>query len=293
MSAPVFLAEGARLGEYGVGSVFVLDGAEGRHAGVVQRRGPGERIDVVDGCGLRLEGVVEAVDDGDVRLKVRAVVAEPAPDPVLTLVQALAKGDRDEQAIEAATEAGADAVIPWQAERSIVVWRGPRAAKSQAKWVATVRAATKQARRARAPEVAAPVTTRQLAARAREVCAAGGAVIVLHEEATTPLREVELPVPPERVAPPEAGAAAPDEATGPDDGGVPARDGGVPERHGGAPVRELLVVVGPEGGIAESEVDLLTAAGGVTARLGPHVMRTSTAGPVAIALLSDRLGRWS
>ncbi|WP_319946692.1 16S rRNA (uracil(1498)-N(3))-methyltransferase, partial [Cellulosimicrobium cellulans] len=36
----------------------------------------------------------------------------------------------------------------------------------------------------------------------------------------------------------------------------------------------------------------LTAAGAVAARLGPHVLRTSTAGPVAVALLAERLGRW-
>ena len=53
MSAPVFLAEASTahpLSEYVVGSLYLLDGAEGRHAGVVQRRGPGERIDVVDGA---------------------------------------------------------------------------------------------------------------------------------------------------------------------------------------------------------------------------------------------------
>ena len=46
MSAPVFLAESARLEQYPAGSVYVLDGPEGRHAGVVQRRRAGEQIDV-------------------------------------------------------------------------------------------------------------------------------------------------------------------------------------------------------------------------------------------------------
>ncbi|WP_036968359.1 RsmE family RNA methyltransferase, partial [Promicromonospora kroppenstedtii] len=151
MSAPVFLAEASAahpLSEYAAGSVYVLDGAEGRHAGVVQRRGPGERIDVVDGAGVRLRTVVEAVHGAEVHLRVEHADVEPVPDVVVTLVQALAKGDRDEMAIEAATETGADAIVPWQAERSVVVWRGDRAAKSRARWVSTVRAATKQARRA-------------------------------------------------------------------------------------------------------------------------------------------------
>ncbi|TGJ97346.1 16S rRNA (uracil(1498)-N(3))-methyltransferase, partial [Actinotalea fermentans ATCC 43279 = JCM 9966 = DSM 3133] len=87
-------------------------------------------------------------------------------------------------------------------------------------------------------------------------------VVVLHEEAVVPLAEVALPVP----ASQDAAAA------------------------GRAP--EVLVVVGPEGGISEREVEALTGAGARTARLGPHVLRTSTAGPVAIAMLVQRLGRW-
>ena len=54
-----------------------------------------------------------------------------------------------------------------------------------------------------------------------------------------------------------------------------------------------LVVVGPEGGIALAELGTLVAAGAVAVRLGPLVLRTSTAGPAALALLSDRLLRWS
>jgi 16S rRNA (uracil1498-N3)-methyltransferase len=267
VSAPVFLAEGGALGALSAGDVYVLDGAEGRHAGVVQRRGPGERLDVVDGAGTRLRCVVDAVEGGEVRLRVDEVVAEPAPAVVLTLVQALAKGDRDELAVEAAVEVGVDAVVPWQADRSVVVWRGQRAAKSHAKWVATVRSAVKQARRACLPPVAEPVTTRQLAARVREVVAAGGAAVVLHEEATVPLARVPLP----------AGSPGATPGAGTDGAGAPA----------------VLLVVGPEGGIADAEVAALEEAGAVAARLGPHVLRTSTAGPVAVALLCERLGRWS
>ncbi|MHA7134153.1 16S rRNA (uracil(1498)-N(3))-methyltransferase [Oerskovia turbata] len=268
MSAPVFLAEASSdgttsaLAGFPAGSLYTLDGAEGRHAGVVQRRAVGEAVDVVDGDGTRLRCVIETVDATGVGLRVREVVQEPAPDVVVTLVQALAKGDRDEMAIEAATEVGADAVVPWQAERSIVVWRGDRAAKSRARWLATVRAATKQARRARLPRVDVAIDTKGLVERVREVVEAGGAVIVLHEEASVPLAEVTLPAPADQG---QSGGRAP----------------------------EVLVVVGPEGGISEREVEALTGAGAVTAVLGPHVLRTSTAGPVAIAMLAQRLGRWA
>ena len=55
----------------------------------------------------------------------------------------------------------------------------------------------------------------------------------------------------------------------------------------------LLVVVGPEGGIAPEELDALTAAGATSVRLGAEVLRTSTAGVAAVAALLSRTSRWS
>ena len=277
MSAPVFLAEAGDLGSLAPGDTYLLDGLEGRHAGVVQRRGVGERIDVVDGAGLRLTCRVTAVQASEVTLEVVSVEREPSDGVSVVLVQALAKGDRDELAIEAATEAGVDAVLPWQAERSVVVWRGDRAAKSRARWVATVRAATKQARRASLPGVGDVVDAKGLAARTAQVVAAGGTVLVLHEEATLPIAQAALP------ALPALGAGAQEPAVQtPEDSAT-----------GSDALREILVVVGPEGGISERECTLLTESGATLVRLGPHVLRTSTAGPIAVALLSERLGRWA
>lgn len=255
MSAPVFLADAGRLDGCAPGATYVLEGAEARHAGVVQRRRAGERVDVADGAGVRLRCTIAAVEPGRLVLDVVDRADEPEPSVRLVLVQALAKGDRDELAIEAATEVGVDAVVPWQAARSVVVWRGERAAKSRAKWLATVREATKQARRAHLPAVDHALDTRALVARTREVVAAGGVVLVLHEAASQGIGAVDLPDP--------AGAGG-----------------------------DVLVVVGPEGGVSDDELAALGEAGGRVVRLGPHVLRTSTAGPVALALLAQRLGRW-
>lgn len=251
MTAPVFLAEPGALDGLEHGARYVLEGAEARHAGVVQRRRRGEAVDVVDGAGVRLHCTIADVEPGRLVLQVAARSVEPAPQVRVVLVQALAKGDRDELAVEAGTEVGVDEVVPWQAQRSVVVWRGDRAARSRAKWLATVRSATKQSRRAWMPDVAEAVTTTGLAARGAAAVAAGGALLVLHEEASTPLGAVELPT-----------------------------------------SGEVLLVVGPEGGIDDAELAALTAAGGIAVRLGPHVLRTSTAGPVAAALVAERLGRW-
>lgn len=55
---------------------------------------------------------------------------------------------------------------------------------------------------------------------------------------------------------------------------------------------EIVVVVGPEGGLADDEISAFAAAGGVPALLGPTVLRTSTAGVAAAAVLLSRGGRW-
>lgn len=236
MSNPVFLCTGLAADE------VVLDGPEGRHAAAVRRVRAGEELDLVDGRGTRCTGTVVATTRDTVTVAVRSRVVEPAPVPRVTLVQALAKGDRGELAVELATEVGVDAVVPWRAARCVARWEGERGDKHLERWRATAREAAKQARRAWFPEVLAPAAT-------AEVAALPGTVLVLHEEAGTALTEVPL-------------------------------------------VGDLVLVVGPEGGIGADELATLTGAGGIAVRLGKTVLRTSTAGAAAIAVVSARTGRW-
>lgn len=254
MTNPVFLAEPGQLDGVVAGSVFTLTGAEARHAATVRRLAAGEPADIVDGAGRRLSGSVRSAAGSELVLDVASVVDEPVPAYRLVLVQALAKGDRDELAVEAATELGVDQVIPWQAERSIVRWRAEKQAKGLAKWEATVRSAAKQSRRARIPEVGAPVDLKGLCTLISDSALA----LILHEEAEQPLA-----------------AAAAALAGGPAEGGA------------------VVMIVGPEGGMSGREVDAMRQAGALPVRLGPHVLRSSTAGPAAIALLSAQLGRWA
>ncbi|MFW5899439.1 MAG: RsmE family RNA methyltransferase, partial [Jiangellaceae bacterium] len=56
---------------------------------------------------------------------------------------------------------------------------------------------------------------------------------------------------------------------------------------------EIVLVVGPEGGIDDRELAAFTTAGAVAVRMGPTVLRTSTAGAVAAGVLLSRTERWS
>jgi 16S rRNA (uracil1498-N3)-methyltransferase len=235
---PLFFS--ATIGRPEVGSLVTLDGEDGRHAVVVRRIRPGEQVMVGDGRGFGVRGRVQAVGRADLTLEVTETLATPGTGRRVVAVQALAKGDRSELAVEMLTEAGVAAVIPWAASRSVVRWSGERGERSRAKWQATAREAAKQSRRLRIPEVSAPMTTAEVARRLAEAEIA----LVLHEAAIERLADRPLP----------------DEA-------------------------EVVVVVGPEGGIAPEELEVFVAAGAAPVSISDGVLRTSTAGAVAVALL--------
>lgn len=56
---------------------------------------------------------------------------------------------------------------------------------------------------------------------------------------------------------------------------------------------EIVVIIGPEGGVSPAEASALTSAGAVAAHLGPTMLRTSSAGVAAAAVLFSRCGRWN
>lgn len=261
MSNPVFYAAPELLAGLASGAHFSLDGAEGRHATTVKRLTAGEPVDVCDGAGLRLICTVTNAGKGVLTVQVEGVLPEPAPALEFTLVQALAKGDRDELAIEMATELGIDAVVPWQAERSIVRWKMDKAVKGPEKWRQVVAAAAKQARRATVPKVAALAGS----AAVCDLIAHAGLALILHEDAVDSVAAV---------ARDWYGGSGPQQAAT------------------SAGRRGVLMIVGPEGGMSAAEVDAFVAAGARTALLGRHVLRSSTAGPAAVVLLSQQLGRW-
>ena len=230
------------------GDAVTLTGQEAHHAAAVRRVRVGEEVTVGDGRGAWLTGECEAVSPKEVVVRITRRDDIPAPSPRLVLVQALAKGDRDELAVQAATELGVDEIVPWQASRSVSRWDAAKAAKGTARWATIAREAAKQAHRAWLPVVSPLSTTNDLARRA-----AASTVLVLEPTAREPLSRIALD----------------------------ARD-----------ERDILLVVGPEGGIAPDELARLEEAGGSLVRLGDTVLRTSTAGPAAIAVASTSLGRW-
>lgn len=192
MTVPLFFADADRLRACAVGDVVDLDGPEGRHAATVRRLTVGERLDLADGDGLLCSAEVTAVVDRALRARVLVRNQLDRPQPRVTVVQALAKGDRDERAVEALTEVGVDAVVPWQASRSIARWDPLRAEKGVVSWRTTAREAAKQTRRPWLVDVHALETTAAVANRLAAIVGGGGQAIVLHETSTRPLIDLAV-----------------------------------------------------------------------------------------------------
>ena len=225
---------------------FTLDGDEGRHAATVKRMREGEVIHLCDGQGSRVVATVAKVHKQSLDLNLDQFTFEEAPEPQFVVVQALAKGERAELAVEMLTEVGADAIIPWRAEHSIGKWDSVD--KGLEKWRRTSRESAKQSRRAWIPEISNLQTTAQVC----EMMSQAQSVFVLHESADQAL----------------AACAIREQGT-------------------------IMIVVGPEGGISPDELAAFSNAGARIVHMGASVMRTSTAGAIAVGGLLMRSQRWS
>ena len=232
MSLPYFFTDDPASG--------VLTGAEAKHAHV-KRIQPGEHIMLIDGQGTTALTRVTSVGSGRVDGVVEKHEFVPQPTPRVTVVQAVPKGERAELAVDLAVQAGADAIVPWISHRTIARWPANKQAKQVEKWRAQALASAKQARRAWVPEVRDPVTTNQLAELLRERHA-----LVLHEDATESIRDVEFG-------------------------------------------EDVWLIVGPEGGIGEDELEIL---GAQPVKLGPEVLRTASAAFAGLCAIGALTSRW-
>lgn len=172
-----------------VGDLVELTGTEAKHAISVRRMRVGEAIQLSNGLGLRVRGAIDSIDGQVLSVRATEILREAHPTLAITLVQALAKGDRDELAVQAATELGISSVIPWQAERSISRWDGAKIAKGVDRWQTIATEAAKQALRATHPIVQQPVTTKQLAAQVDSF----DLMLILDPTSSTGLTSLKIP----------------------------------------------------------------------------------------------------
>ena len=233
-----------------------LDARDLKHACVL-RLAPGEHIAVIDAARDYFECEVVALSRDELIVRIAQKIEQDEPRPLVVLVQGIAKGEKMDGIIRHATEVGVSGFVPFKSERSIVRLVEKKAASKTARWRSIAKSAAMQSGQRDVPEVSDPMDLSEVCAFAQSAAA----VVVCWEED----RERSIG---------EALSSALSAQS------IAAEDA------------RVLVVVGPEGGLAEHEVRALLDSNRFanTVSLGRSILRTETAGLIAPALVLYELG---
>jgi 16S rRNA (uracil1498-N3)-methyltransferase len=229
------------------GRTLTLPAPAAAHALRVLRLKSGDAVTLFNGDGHDYPARLVAASIRDVRAEVTSRASTARESPLqITLIQALARGEKMDWIVQKATELGVARIVPVTTERSEVKLDAARGGKRLEHWRAVAIAACEQCSRNVIPAIEAPVelSTWLMTTGAMEP----GSRWTLHPDGATCARDLQ------------------------------------------AMPRELLLAVGPEGGFGENDLDALHGAGFRGLSLGPRILRTETAGVVAIAALQALYG---
>lgn len=221
-----------------------LTGPAGHYLTRVLRLSKGDSVILFNGDGNDYSGEIADIKSQRVMVKITQRRAAGNESPLkITLVQAICRGERMDNALQKATELGVSGIQPLMCHRVGVRLDQARLEKRMKHWKGVVVSACEQSGRANVPDVNTPLSISEWLSGTGE-----STRLVLH------------PIAQDRLS---ASSIAGD---------------------------SLSILVGPEGGFTENEVEQLCASGVVAVSLGPRVLRTETAGPAAIAVLQARIG---
>jgi 16S rRNA (uracil1498-N3)-methyltransferase len=223
-----------------VGASYSFNSEDANHAIKVLRIEVGEIFRVSDGNGGWANVQVNEVTKRSLETTVLEVGRQEPLEIQFTVVQALPKSDRAKEAVELLTEAGADVIVPWLANRSI------SRTEVISKFATTAREASKQSRRLFIPQLHETVKEKGVI----ELIKSADLALVFHESAQIKLSEVITPQ---------------------------------------TKARNVVIVIGPEGGITEEELAAFAAAGAHVAGLGRPILRSAHAGLAALSAVSSLL----
>mgnify|MGYP000967446853 FL=1 len=223
-----------------VGASYSFNSEDANHAIKVLRIEVGEIFRVSDGNGGWANVQVTEVTKRSLETTVLEVGRQEPLEIQFTVVQALPKSDRAKEAVELLTEAGADVIVPWLANRSI------SRTEVISKFATTAREASKQSRRLFIPQLHETVKERGVI----ELIKGADLALVFHESAQVKLSEIITPQ---------------------------------------IKAKNVVLVIGPEGGITEEELAAFAAAGAHVAGLGRPILRSAHAGLAALSAVNSLL----
>ena len=208
----------------------------------ILRKGPGDRIDIIDGKGYLYRSTIQGIKGRELYLQVLDVVHKPQEkrSRVILCVSPI-KGPRMDWLIEKATELGAEKIVPVIFRRTLIKFSGDGADKTE-RWKRISIEASRQSGRFTIPEIADPVPLRGIA---DEIKDAGTRIVLYEKERDTTLKGVF-----------------------------------------GTKTQEVIcVVIGPEGGIEETEIECLKENGFAPCTLGENILRAETTPLVVLSVI--------
>lgn len=229
-----------------------ITGDDAHHIQRVLRMRDGDAVEVVDGTGQEYPGTLVDVDSKVVRVR----LGEPRrsrgePAYEITLFQGLPKSDKMDWVVQKAAEIGITQVVPVTMERSVTTLNAAKAVGRVGRWQRIALSAAQQAARGRVPSICDLATLTGALHQWRTDASDGLLLVPWEEEQVLGIKAI-------------------------------LRQDPVPKQIG--------IVIGPEGGLTQDEIELCRAVGGRACTLGPRILRTETAGTVVAGLILYELG---
>ncbi|MFT3907170.1 MAG: 16S rRNA (uracil(1498)-N(3))-methyltransferase [Steroidobacteraceae bacterium] len=239
------------------GTECLLPEEASNHALRVLRLRAGERLRLFDGAGHEFQAELLGARGKLAAVRVGDAIVVAPPSPLhITLMQGVARGERMDLVMQKATELGVARLVPVLCARSVVQLDQRQRERRHEHWHSIVVNACEQSGRSELPQLApAQTLANALDVLKREVDTAGQPALRLTLD-------------------PEGQASFVEQITA---------------RHA------LVLLVGPEGGLDEMELEMARQAGFAGARLGPRILRTETAPLAALAIaqaVAGDLGGW-
>lgn len=229
----------------------IIEGDDVKHIYKVLRLQPGANININDGCGSEYLGEIIEINKKEVRVKLLEKVNINNESSIkVHLYQGMPKASKMDLIVQKCTELGVNSITPLITERVVVKGMEASEFKKVDRWSRIALEACKQSKRSIIPEINTPINFDELL----EGIKSYDLIVVPYENK--------------------------------ENYGIKY----LSKKISNANIENVAIVIGPEGGFEEDEIKALEEKGAFIVTLGPRILRTETAGFVALSLIMYELG---
>lgn len=234
----------------GKGGLCILGKQNLRYVKTVLRMSKGDHLILFDGTGWEYEAIIKQFSADGITVEISKKEKIPDKDLKITLFQALPKANKMDFIIQKATELGADRIVPFQSARSIPRLSAEKARLKISRWHSIAQEAARQCGRADVPEVMEIFSFEEMLSYSKREALK---IIFWEEESERGAKQV-------------------------------LRD----EKY--SAVKDISVVIGPEGGFSKEEVDSAVVKDFISVSLGRNILKVETAALTILSIIQYEKG---